>query len=314
MPDQSDPNLRATLRPVRRRSAQSKGAFRCIAATSEEIALPSTKRLGYLKQARLIQAAQAGDLDARNEVWLRHVRLAYTVVGRMHLPSRALADSLQEAQFGIARALQKFDVERLNEFSTYAYHWVLQHVRKLRVNTAFFGRIPDYQFASYLRFRRSVHEAPTPAEWFDARDAHLERDPSQYEQLLRIHICVSPESFDRNTLVPAIEAEPSAPLLDAQLRADIWDALEALEPRERMIICRRYGLPHGNPMTLKQIGDQLGLSRERVRQLQLSAESALRAALEDRGYDDEPGTRAAEDPENQHSEAATAATAACCNV
>lgn len=272
--------------PLRKRKQRRSSAFRCIMATSDQVVFPQSKRLGYLKQARLIEKAQSGDLNARNEIWLRHARLAYSVVGQLHLPTNALADALQEGQLGILRALQKFEVHRLNVFSTYAYHWVLQHVRKLRTATAFFSRIPDYRFAAYLRFRRRVCAAPARREWFDARESYLDRDPVEYRRLLRIHVCVSPVPFGRDTEVADGAHEPYARMQRAELRAAVWDAVDKLLPRERQVICCRYGLPKGSPLTLEQIGHQLGLTRERVRQVQLTAEATLRQVLYAKGIVD----------------------------
>ncbi len=262
--------------------------YYAVAASSDEIDLPRLPPLGYLQQSKLIRAAQSGDPEAWKRLWIQHARLAFSVVNRHRVPPQHIADAVQEAQLGLARAIQKFEIERLHEFSTYAYHWLRQAVMRFRKQRVPRTRMPDYLFGMYQHFREHVADAPTRSAWFDARDRIMSSDTAMYERLRRIHAIEAAEPLTRD----CPKAAPVPDLLAAEALAerlkDVWDCLGQLTPRERQVICERYGLGDQEERTLEQIGERFGVTRERIRQIQLKAEFKLRKLLAARGYGTPP--------------------------
>jgi RNA polymerase sigma factor (sigma-70 family) len=258
-----------------------------IGATQDEIVLPRFKALGYLEQVRFVQAAQAGDLAARNTLWIRHARLAFTILNRHRVPLALAADAVQEAQLGILRSIELFNVSRLNDFSTYAVHHIRCRVRRLFRQGLLHIAVPDHLLSVYFRFRREVAEAPSPREWFDARSAWLDRDAESYRSMVRIRAAAEATSLDDRAAdeLPAAgpSHDPARSCEHRDLLRAVELAVESLPERDRQIIRARYGLGAGRAQTLRELGEQLGYTRERIRQIQVQIEYRLRRALYDRG-------------------------------
>ena len=108
----------------------------------EFVSYPKLNPLPYLKESRLIQLAQQGDIKARNEVWMHYARLVLSVVNRFSIPDRLLADAIQEGSLGIKRAIEKFEIERFHSFSTYAWRWIYQYIQRfwLKIFSRFASR------------------------------------------------------------------------------------------------------------------------------------------------------------------------------
>lgn len=256
-----------------------------ILTTRDEIILPRLKPLPYLTQARLIKRAQNGDVDAWRTVWIHNARLAYSVLNRHKTRPDLMADALQHSQLAIARAIRGFDATRLLEFSTYAFAAMSRSVLRYRTLHGCAARVPAPVITGYMTFRSRVARARSRAEWFDAREWYLTRFPALYHRLLGLHALAEPCPLDDARTVPADAYPPDARLLGIDLAGDLGDALARLDPRQRYIIDHRYGLNDRPLRTLERIGDELSLTKERVRQIQTSAERAIRAHLTERGWD-----------------------------
>lgn len=254
-------------------------------ATRDEIILPRLKPLPYLTQARLIKRAQAGDVAAWQTVWIHNARLAYSALNKHKTRPDLMADALQHSQLAIARAIRGFDATRLLEFSTYAVAAIIHSLNRFRTLPGCAARVPAPVITGYITFRTSVVRARSRAEWFDAREWYLTRFPALYERLLGLHALAEPCLREDARTVPADIDPPDARLLGIDLAGDLGDALAGLDARQRYIIDHRYGLDDQPMLTLEQIGDELSLTKERVRQIQSSAEAAIRAFLTERGWD-----------------------------
>jgi len=263
------------LRPPRKQR-RSRRHFYSVQSTQDSIIVPPRERLGYLAESRLIHRAQAGDIDATKTVWARNARLAFTVINRHRGLPHQMADFFQEAQVGLGRAINRFEVDRLLAFSTYAYAAMRQHVTRQRAIAAFRASFPPALLASYLDFRARLAKAAARPDWFDLRAEYLAQDARRYRVLRRIHAIADAERLEPGA-EPAAAQEPSyAPLLTAEALSGVRSAVGMLRGHERMVVERRYGLSGGGPETLEQIGERLGVTRERVRQLQMRAEARLR--------------------------------------
>lgn len=270
------PPVRTSPKPKPKRSRR---CFYALLATRDEIRLPRYQALGYLELSRLIQRAQAGDIAAKQTVWLRNARLAYSAANRYRSRRDLMADRVQEAQLSIGRSIDLFSVELLFAFSTYAFTSMSRRLAKHIGDTAFATRIPVTLQFPYLKFRRRIANAPSRAAWFDARDAFLDESPSRYANLLRIHAIAEPAPLAEAEATPSPDADPRTHLDAGATRAAVLEAVDKLPPGLQHVIVERYGLRSKSPRTLRQVGDDLGVTRERIRQLQVKAENLLREAL-----------------------------------
>ncbi len=272
--DLSPPQARRKSFPRRRQSR-----YYALTASRDQIILLRMQPLGYLHQSRLIQRAQAGDIEARKIVWLHNARMAYSVVNDVRPCTDLVADAIQEAQVGLCRAIRLFNVERLYLLSTYAFATMRRRVQRFRHGAAFAAHVPAYLHGEYARFHHRLERTHRPADWFDLRSAYLDRDPGLYSRLLRIHALARPHDISAAIDLPADDGRPEARLEAEEGIHALRSALRALDSRERLILARRYGLGGADPQTLLQIATALGLSRERVRQIQSDAERTLRHML-----------------------------------
>jgi len=239
------------------------------------VILPRTEPLGYLEEARLFERAQSGDADAFNRLWLQYVRLALSVVNQFPIPEDILADALQEAVIGLRRAIEKFEVKQYVTFPTYAWYWMKQRVRRFLTKERFGLPLPAYLYHDYHRFRIGLHRCRSAADWFDWRDDWLTREPRLYGKLLRLHPLATarPDPAILKVLDP--DGAPDGAAKQAERVLVVQEALNWLDERDRFIITRRYGLDGEEPEILAEIAAQIGLTRERVRQLQQAAEERL---------------------------------------
>lgn len=268
--------VRTSPKPKPKRSRR---CFYALLATRDEIRLPRYQALGYLEQSRLIQRAQAGDIAAKQTVWLRNARLAYSAANRYRSRRDLMADRVQEAQLGIGRSIDLFKVELLFAFSTYAFTSMRRRLLRHFGDATFATRLPSNLQEQYFKFRKRVVLAPTRAAWFDARDKYLDESPGLYAQLVRVQALAEPAHIADAHETEARHADPGSCMDVAETRAAVLRAVDQLPPRLRQVIVERYGLWGQSRRTLMQIGDDLGLTRERIRQMEAKAERMLREAL-----------------------------------
>lgn len=260
---------------------RSRRSFYALLATRDEIRLPRYQALGYLEQSRLIQRAQAGDIAAKQTVWLRNARLAYSVANRYRSRRDLMADRVQEAQLGIGRSIDLFKVDLLFAFSTYAFTSMRRRLLRHCGDVSFSTRLPSNLQEQYFKFRKRVVLAPTRAAWFDARDKYLDESPGLYAHLIRVQAIAEPGPIADAHETEARHTDPGSCIDVAETRAAVLRAVDQLPPRLRQVIVERYGLWGQAERTLMQIGDDLGLTRERIRQMEAKAERMLREALYD---------------------------------
>ncbi|MCC6270613.1 MAG: sigma-70 family RNA polymerase sigma factor [Microbacteriaceae bacterium] len=255
---------------------------------------PKVKPLSYLQEAKLVQQAQAGDVDVRNRLWRLHLRLAFSVANRFRIEPHDLPDAVQEAAMGLLPAIMRFEVQRYNSFSTYAWHWLAQRLHRFLMKNGYAVRAPSNLHRAYQVFCRGLSRCRSAADWFDWRDDWLSTDPGLYDRLLHLHSVAHPGPLQDAAELPCSMPHPIAALCRAELRTRVREAVSRLPDRERDIIVRRYGMGTGEPETLETIACGLRVSKERTRQLQHKAEVRLRRWL--RNELDEP--RPADTPDS----------------
>jgi RNA polymerase primary sigma factor len=262
-------------------------AKRIEAGLFAEHKLETEKGLSKSYRRDLEAVAQDGR-RAKAHMLEANLRLVVSVAKKYSDRGLSLLDVVQEGNLGLIRAVEKFDYAKGYKFSTYAMWWIRQAIQRGFADSARTIRLPVHvleMLSKLSRVERDMHQRlgrePTPEELA----VELDRTPDQIEELLRTSR--QPISLDSTIgedgetsigdLIEDIDAPEASELVDRQLMADqLRHALDALTPREATIMAMRFGLYDGNPHTLDEIGKALGLTRERIRQLEKQSLSKLR--------------------------------------
>jgi RNA polymerase primary sigma factor len=239
----------------------------------------------YRRDLQLV--AEDGHL-AKSHMLEANLRLVVSVAKKYTDRGLSLLDVVQEGNLGLIRAVEKFDYSKGYKFSTYAMWWIRQAIQRGFADSARTIRLPVHvleMLSKLSRVERDMHQRlgrePTPEELA----VELDRTPDQIEELLRTSR--QPISLDSTIgedgetsigdLIEDVDAPEASEMVDRQLMAEqLRSALDALTPREATIMSMRFGLYDGNPHTLDEIGRALGLTRERIRQLEKQSLSKLR--------------------------------------
>ena len=246
------------------------------------------------QEKEFARRAQRGDETARQCMIESNLRLVVKIARRYINRGLPLLDLIEEGNLGLIHAVKKFDPERGFRFSTYATWWIRQAIERGIMNQSRTVRLPIHiikDINSCLRATRHLHQAlgrlPSSAEIAD----YLERDVSDVERLMALHqrVVLSPGRADEegegpvDRLQARKEAEPSrcAQKEVVQDIVDYW--VRELSDKQRAVVERRFGLHGCRRATLEQIGDEIGVTRERVRQIQLDALKNLREMMERSG-------------------------------
>jgi RNA polymerase nonessential primary-like sigma factor len=232
---------------------------------------------------------------SRKRMIVSNLRLVVKIARRYNNRGLALLDLIEEGNLGLIRAVEKFDPERGFRFSTYTTWWIRQTIERAIMNQTRTIRLPIHvvkELNVYLRASRELsqkldHE-PTAEEIALALDKPVEDVTKMLrlnERITSVDTPIGGESDKALLDIIADEKEfsPEETLQDNDIKGNIVTWLEELNPKQREVLARRFGLLGYEPSTLEDVGAEIGLTRERVRQIQVEALRRLRDMLSHQG-------------------------------
>jgi RNA polymerase primary sigma factor len=235
-----------------------------------------------------------GDIRARDRMVRANLRLVVNIARGYTGKGLSLQDLIEEGNLGLLRAVEGFDPSMGTRFSTYASYWIKQSIKRALINSAKTIRIPAYMVELLSKWRRAstrlseeLGRTPTPEEV--ARILGL---PKKKLPIVKkaIKIYNSTPQTDQSeagwTLGDMVMDEraktPADELLEHDVLLHVRRMMKTMDPREATVLQMRFGLDDREPHTLKEIGEQLNLTRERVRQIETEALKKLADGLEDK--------------------------------
>lgn len=255
------------------------------------------------EEIELSRRLHQGDESARHRMIESNLRLVVKIARRYHVQKLGLLDLIEEGNIGLMHAVEKFDPERGFRFSTYACWWIRHEIERSIMNQSRTVRLPvhivrqvnKYKRASYNLVQSLQHEPSIQelAECTENSVAYLSRLINMDRTSASMDQPMGRNAQNNFTILDALENQdaenPMAVLQQHDVTSHISQWLNFLGDKPRDIIKRRFGLRanglnRGEAQTLEQVAKAVGLTRERVRQIQLQALERLRAILKANGY------------------------------
>ncbi len=286
---------RRTMMRRRRSEEQDENAVNATDAGESDAVMTYLREIGRVpmithdREIDLAKRIEGGDRDARKQFVLANLRLVVSIAKRYVGRGLSLLDLIQEGNIGLIRAVQRYDWRRGHRFSTHATWWIRQAISRAVADKGRTIRLPVYVNTALNRIRRErqrllqeLGREPTEIELAEAtgldpiRMVELQSAPGAPVSL-ELPVGEDEEQELGDVLADTESASPEDIATTQTLKDEVQRVLESvLTPREQLVLQLRFGLGNGQAHPLEQVGRELGITRERVRQIEAGALAKLR--------------------------------------
>lgn len=254
------------------------------------------------EEIKFSRLAQKGDLKARTRMIVSNLRLVVKIARHYYNRGLEFLDLIEEGNLGLLRAVEKYDPERGFRFSTYATWWIRQTIERAIMNQTRTIRLPIHvvrELNTYLVAARELMKNQNKEPSYTDIAAAVDKSVEDVQQMLELN----ERMISLDTLVggdvinsgrPLADAladkhktDPAEILSDENMAGILEECLQELNEKQQEVLCRRFGLRGHERETLEEVGKSIGLTRERVRQIQMSGLKALREIMSKKGVSGE---------------------------
>lgn len=241
----------------------------------------------------LADAIAEGDVQARDRMVRANLRLVVNIARGYTGKGLSLQDLIEEGNLGLLRAVEGFDPSMGTRFSTYASYWIKQSIKRALINSAKTIRIPAYMVELLSKWRRAsarlteeLGRTPTPEEIARVLGLQKKKLPIIKKAIRIYNSTPQTDQADAGWSLGEIIMDermksPEEELVEHDALKHVMAMMQDMDQREQTVLKMRFGLGNTEPHTLKEIGESLGLTRERVRQIETEALGKLANGLQD---------------------------------
>ena len=238
------------------------------------------------EEEKLLLKVKEGDLEAKNKLIISNLRLVISVAKNYMNKGMTLIDLISEGNFGLIRAIDKFDIDKGFRFSTYAVWWIKQSITKALMCKGREIRIPSYKYDLLNKINKIIVEELMNTGDYPSNEIIGEKlniSPEkvaniliEFQEVMSLNESVGDNIYLEDVILNENSENLENDIIDEMNKAKVHEMLEGLGEREKDILMRRYGLSGYDIHTLEQDGEVFNITRERVRQIEKKTLEKLR--------------------------------------